>query len=531
MSNFIRAAAILILSVAAASCGDDVSIPAGHAQKAKTFSLVAPADGAGGVALQPSFEWTCSTNAQSYHLQVAATADFAAPVIDVAELQVMTYSPATPLNAGTTYWWKVEAAVGATRVPAAGAPASFTTEAPAPSLRRVAFQSDATTLVAGDTNGRTDMFVRDIVTGTTTRASVSSTGNQLFFGDAAQGAMTPDGKFLAFQYGGSDLIPGQNGSRIYVRDLDTGTVEVSPPPPDPISASAPTISADGRMVAFHGFSFTNSNIYVWDRQTGTLTNISLTPSGAASTSGNCFSPALSGNGRYVAFESFKNDLVLGGTNGVRHIFVRDLQTNLTEQVSRSSAGVQGNANSTVPAISADGRFVAFPSAANNLVSNDLNGVVDIFVRDRQTGTTEIVSVSTGGDRANTNGGDEPQPPSISADGRYVVFEHAASNLVTGDTNGTYDIFVRDRQLGTTQRISLSSAGVEGNGSSRWASIYPGGRFVAFASEASNLVTGDTNGVADIFLHDLTTGTTTRLSVATDGTQADGPSNVPVASSP
>ena len=527
MSSSIRAAAILFLSVAAASCGDDVSIPDHANAKAKLFSLVAPADGATDVVLQPAFEWTGSANAQSYHLQVAATADFAAPVIDAAGLQATTYTPAAPLDPDTTYWWKVEAAVGATRVLADGAPASFTT---AQSLR-VAFQSDATTLVPGDTNGRMDMFVRDASTGQTTRASLSSTGTQLFFGDAAQGAMTPDGKFLAFQYSGSDLIPGENGSRIYVRNLDTGEVKVSPTLPDLIGGGSPSISANGQKIAFHGFSSGHSHIYVWDRTAGTLTNISVTPGGAASTSGNCFSAAMSGNGRYVAFESFKNDLVSPNTNGVRHIFVRDLQTNVTEQVSLSTAGVQGNTNSTVPAISAEGRFVAFASYASNLVADDVNFVDDIFVRDRLLGTTELVSVSSAEVHANTNMGVESQPPSISADGRYVAFEHGASNLVADDTNGTFDIFVRDLQLGTTERVSVSSAGVGGNGSSRWASIHPGGRFVAFVSEASNLVDGDTNGVADIFLRDLSTGRTTRLSVATDGTQADGGSNVPVASSP
>jgi Tol biopolymer transport system component len=527
MRQFGRAFAGLLLAVTVPACGNSGSPDAGATStlegfKPMGFWLDAPTAGATGVALLPTFSWGASSNAQSYRLQVATTLSFASPVLDITRLYGLSYTPAVPLLPGTTYWWRAWAITGANSTLANGAPSSFSTLA-LPQLRRVAFQSDATNLVAGDTNDRTDMFVRDIVSGTTTRASVGPSGEELPFSYSAQGAMTPDGKFLAFQ----------TNSSVWVRDLDSGAIQTAPAVPAGYTiGGSPSISADGRMVAYTVFLIGGvSDIHVWDRQTNSTTDISVTPAGSASSSSYCYSPAVSGNGRYVAWQSGKDDLVVGDTNGVMDVFVRDLQTNTTERVSLNSAGAQGNSVSSVPAISADGRFVAFSSYASNLVPGDVNNSDDIFVRDRQLGTTEMVSVSSAGVLAGPNGGTEPQPPSISADGRYVAFEHAANNLVPGDTNGTYDIFVRDRQAGTTRRVSVSSAGIEGNGESRWASIFPGGGYVAFVSSASNLVAGDTNGVADIFLFNLATSETTRLSVSSAGVEGNQGSNVPVASAP
>ena len=174
-------------------------------------------------------------------------------------------------------------------------------------------------------------------------------------------------------------------------------------------------------------------------------------------------PSISADGRYVAFASGANNLVSGDTNGQPDIFVHDTVTNTTRRVSVGIGGTQANGFSYSASISADGRYVAFASAANNLVSGDTNFSADIFVYDTVTNTTRRVSVGTGGTQA--NGFSFASPPSISADGRYVAFESSSSNLVSGDTNGTSDIFVYDTVANTTRRVSVSSNGTQSNAAS------------------------------------------------------------------
>jgi Tol biopolymer transport system component len=232
----------------------------------------------------------------------------------------------------------------------------------------------------------------------------------------------------------------------------------------------------------------------------------------------------------VAFESFASNLIPGDTNGASDIFIHDQVTGQTTRVSVASDGTEGNDHTFSPAISADGRFVAFASQAGNLVPGDTNtcGSVipgscpDVFVHDRQTGTTTRVSVASDGTEA--NGGNNN--PTISGDGRYVAFGSLASNLIGGDTNGAGDIFVRDRQTGTTTRVSVASDGTQANRDSSDASISSDGRFVAFHSFATNLVSSDTNNESDVFVHDQQSGATSRASVASDGTQANSASARP-----
>jgi Tol biopolymer transport system component len=209
-------------------------------------------------------------------------------------------------------------------------------------------------------------------------------------------------------------------------------------------------------------------------------------------------PSISADGRYVAFTSGATNLVAGDTNSRPDIFVRDRQTNTTERVSIDTAGNQADSSSFEPSISPDGRYVAFASSATNLVADDNNdGTEDVFVRDRQTNTTERVSINTAGNQAD----DDSFNPSISPDGRYVAFYSSASTLVAGDTNGERDIFVRDRQTNTTERVSINTAGNQADSSSFNPSISADGRYVAFDSHATNLVAGDTNGRRDIFVHE------------------------------
>jgi Tol biopolymer transport system component len=229
--------------------------------------------------------------------------------------------------------------------------------------------------------------------------------------------------------------------------------------------------------------------------------------------------ALSGDGAVCAFSSAATNLVPGDTNSVEDVFVRVLAAAAPERVSLSSAGVQADGASFFPALSADGRFVAFQSYATTLVAGDTNGRVDVFVRDRLLGATERVSVSSSG----AQGVHPPvflQPfergQALSADGRFVVFVSLHSNLVANDTNATYDVFLRDRALGTTSRINVGPGGVEANAQSWQPAISADGEFVAFASGASNLVGSDFNAASDVFVVERRTGALELASVALGG---------------
>ena len=285
----------------------------------------------------------------------------------------------------------------------------------------------------------------------------------------------------------------------------------------------PSISADGRYVAFESIadnlvqSDTNGDrdVFVHDRQTGQTTRVSVSSSSQQGDR-DSDNPSISADGRYVAFESIADNLVQSDTNGDRDVFVHDRQTGQTTRVSVSSAGEQGNHSSYQASISADGRYVAFQSFATNLVDGDTNGDQDVFVHDSQTAQTTRVSISSAGQQGNR----DSDSPSISAYGRYVAFESLAFNLVEGDTNGDQDIFVHDRQTGTTSRVSVRSTGLQGNDHSYRPSISADGRYVAFESEAGNLVEGDTNHHFDVFVCDRQTGQTTRVSVSSAGEQGN-----------
>ncbi len=356
--------------------------------------------------------------------------------------------------------------------------------------RFVAFDSAATDLVAADTNGVSDVFVHDRQTGATERVSVASGGAQGngssgLIGFAFPPALSADGRFIAFVSLATSLVAGDtNGA---------------------------------------------TDVFVRDRQTGTTERVSVASGGTQSNAASLGS-ALSADGRLVAFQSDATNLVVGDTNGATDVFVRDRQTGMTARVSVASDGTQANNVSSYPALSADGRFVAFQSDATNLVVGDTNGKTDVFVHDRQTGTTERVSVASGGGTQGTgNSGGFFAFPALSADGRLVAFQSDATNLVAGDTNGATDLFVHDRQTGTTERVSVASGGRQGNGFSAGPVVSADGRFVAFHSTATNLVAGDTNGATDVFVHDRQTGTTERVSVASGGTQGNASSAGPVLS--
>lgn len=301
-------------------------------------------------------------------------------------------------------------------------------------------------------------------------------------------------------------------------------------------STLPSISADGSAVAFQsaasnlvtGDSNNQRDVFVRDRRAGTTTRVSVR--GCAPRTKLCIQGdrasvggAISAGGRYIAFESDATNLVSSDTNNKRDVFVRDLQTSTTTRVSLNAAGVQGNKESSGPSISADGRFVAFLSVATNLVPGGASGLGDVFIRDRQNGTTMLVSAHCTGGGFCTAANSYSLAPAISADGRFVAFRSYASNLVSGDTNNHPDVFVFDRTTHAIQRVSLG-IGSQANGDSYEPQISADGRFVTFASFASNLVPGDSNGKTDVFIFDRQTTTTKRVSVITGGGQANDHSN-------
>jgi autotransporter-associated beta strand protein len=307
--------------------------------------------------------------------------------------------------------------------------------------RYVAFTSAASNLVAGDTNGSTDIFVKDRTTGSITRVSTDSAGAQANSGSSGAPSISSDGRYVAFRSDASNLVAGDTNGQ--------------------------------------------SDIFVKDRTTGITTRVSTDSAGAQATGPGSDGPSISSDGRYVAFSSDASNLVAGDTNGQPDIFVKDRTTGSITRVSTDSAGAQATGGmSFSPSISSDGRYVAFSSSASNLVAGDTNGFTDIFVKDRATGSITRVSTDSAGAQAT---GGHSNVPSISSDGRYVAFPSDASNLVAGDTNGLWDIFVKDRTTGSITRVSTDSAGAQATGGhSARASISSDGRYVAFRSLASDL---------------------------------------------
>ena len=383
--------------------------------------------------------------------------------------------------------------------------------------RHVAFTSHATNLVPGDTNGVTDVFVHDRTAGVTTRVSVGPGGVQATGHSERNLAISADGRFVAFSSSAANLVAGDtNGvDDVFVHDRLFGeTTRVSVATGGGQAAGSWTylddLSADGRYVAFSS-SATNLvpgdtdgdyDVFVHDRATGVTTRVSLA-SGGAQTEGDACCGSLSDDGRYVSFSSWATNLVAGDTNGYGDVFVHNRLTGDTSRVSVATWGGQANYYSYGGALSADGRIVVFASAANNLAYGDSNGLWDVFAHDRLTRTTTRVSVGPGGLQATAHsGGPTFPPPAVSADGRYVTFMSNASNLVAGDTNGVSDVFVHDRVTATTARVSVGSGGVQANAWSREAAVNADGRYVAFLSDATNLVAGDTGPHRDVFVHDL-----------------------------
>jgi Tol biopolymer transport system component len=369
--------------------------------------------------------------------------------------------------------------------------------------RFVVFTSSAENLVPGDTNRKSEVFVRDLKTGRTRRVSVTSNGAQANHSSGGA-SISSNGRYVVFASAASNLVPHDSNRRedVFLRDLTRHTttrVSVSSTGKQRKGASSDgVISADGRSVAFV-YSNGVPQAFVRHLDTHKTERVSVSRSGKSGNDGS-FAITISGNGRLVAFESFASNLVSGDTNARGDVFVRDLKARTTRRISVSTGGAQGNLESISPSISADGRFVAFASHASNLVGGDTNGTFDTFLRDLENRTTERISVSSSGDQA--NGGSAPDAlgnGAISQHGEFVVFTSLASNLVPDDTNDAGDVFLRDIAHRTTTRLSVSTAGSPGNALSSGGVVSADGRFVAFTSDATNLVGGDTNGRSDVFV--------------------------------
>lgn len=387
--------------------------------------------------------------------------------------------------------------------------------------RYVVFVSSANNLVPGDTNGTQDVFRRDLATGVTELVSLGFGGVPA--DDASSNpSISHDGRFVAFGSFATNLLAVDEFiPQVYVRDMNdasgNGIVMVSEQSPGVSGddgSMMPSISADGRFVAFESIATnlagthpaTLSNIYRRELATTTIIQISLTTGGLEPTAGpgavpdsvNC---VISGDGSRIAFVSGCTDLVAGDTNGLADVFVATvapLGGITTARASLATSPAGANAPSGNPSISADGRFVAFQSAATNLVVPDGNSTfIDVYVFNVDVPGIERVSVNSSGLQGAQN---DSRAPSLSEDGRFVAFESAVSNLVEKDTNQSFDIFIRDRLAGVTARVSVDSSGNQAGvlQNSTLASLAADGRAVAFVTLAS-FVNGDTNGIADVYV--------------------------------
>lgn len=347
--------------------------------------------------------------------------------------------------------------------------------------RYVVFESKATNLVSGDTNNAWDVFVRDRLESTTSRVSVSSANGQSN-GNSYYGRISDDGNTVIFSSTANNLVTGDSNNKwdIFAHNLLTGQTER-------ISLSSSEVEGNND-------------------------------------SGDNQVAAVSSDGRYVAFSSRSTNLVPGDTNtycdldidGIFNencpdVFIRDRITGTTELVSINSDEELGNNFSILPAISADGQSVAFFSAASNLVPDDTNTCMtlyynsgpcpDAFVRDRLSGSTERVSISSIGTQTTVDPINYFHPPAISGDGRFVAFQSSDTHLASGATNGYSQILIHDRITHETTLVSANTYRWQGDSFSINPDLSFTGRYVAFDSGAGNLVSDDANGLYDIFVRD------------------------------
>ncbi len=402
--------------------------------------------------------------------------------------------------------------------------------------RYVSFATAASNLVLGDTNGSEDAFVKDLVTGSIVRATTTASGAQTSsspFTVALNTALSADGRYVAISTG-SVLIPNAPAQQpIYVKDLLTGAVDLvsstSSDEAGDFRSHQPFLSPDGRYVSFASQAFNlapgddnnMSDVFVKDRLTRKLTLVSTNAAGVIGNRYSAGTAPITADGRQIVFQSWANNLVGNDINNNDDIYHKDLLTGVPTPVSVTTTGVFPNRPAYSPSMSADARYVTFYTAANDLGAGDTNALDDVYLKDRQSGAVTRVSVGPTGALAT---GGASTIPSISPNGRFIAYQSSATNLVPGDVNGVSDVIVRDLVTNTNLRASAIDVGARSDGASNDAAISSDGRFVVYASVGSTILSGDTNTVSDVFLHDLSNATTLRASMSTAGIEGNAASD-------
>ena len=392
-----------------------------------------------------------------------------------------------------------------------------------PDGRYVVFESAAGNLVPGDLNGKIDIFRKDLQTGEIILVSVSATGEQ-GDGDSTNPSISEDGTRVAFVSVAGNLAATDGGlfTDVYVRKIpESDTIHVSQSaftgPPFHLGGEAQSgqarISPDGAFVVFvsdgEDLDGTNPNftndfqVFLHDLDTSESRTISVRPDGTPA-EGPSATPDVSRDGLFVAFSSTVTDLVAGDANGAEDVFLRDVSGGSTQKLSVEhpsnpdglADGENTNGGSRNARVSPDGRFVVFESSATDLIAEGLNPDAAVFRLDRSTGEMRLVSRSfSGGSPANGS-----NDAALTPDGRFVAYRSDASNVVEGDTNNQADHFWHDTRLGTTYRVSVRTGGVQTFlASSGRPGMTADGRYIFVASSGPDLTVVDTNGVSDIFM--------------------------------
>ncbi|GIE99951.1 PD40 domain-containing protein [Paractinoplanes rishiriensis] len=367
-----------------------------------------------------------------------------------------------------------------------------------PDGRYVLFGSNATNLIPGDTNGVRDLFVRDAATGELDLVTRGLNGAQSN-GAAYNGRISDNGRFVAYWSAASNLAPDDTNGVDDIFVYDRQTASTTRLPGGLYEATFPDISGTGRYVAYSTRSALLpedtdlfSDLYLWDRTTKAVTL--LVDGGDGENS----SPVMSSNGRWITFTSSSTNLTKDTVASGNNSYLLDRTTGTVTLVSKASDGTPASVGSYPQSISDNGRYIAFTSAATNLVAGDENGETDVFLHDRVTGRTVAASSTPDG----ATGDGASYDPDVSPDGRYVSYFSLSQNL-TGEALPEWDIhtYLYDRVNGTNTVVSLPAEGA-GSGGGWTSAVSSGGRFVAYESFGNGLVDGDTNDEMDIFVTQL-----------------------------